>query len=174
MASVQAFTSVLDEFLNELKETFPKEKKIKVYYNSFTTMKKTNGRKVLELFMEAATPKAQMITSKNEELFSDDTLFPDIELSKLWKSIDTETKDTIWQYLNTLYVLGSTITSLPKELMQTIESVAENCAANMNMDEGGMPDMGSLFAGVQNMMTQMQNQTKPAKIESKESKESKE
>ena len=51
MASVQAFISVMDEFLSELKEQFPKEKKIGVYYNTFLTMKKVNSRKILETFM---------------------------------------------------------------------------------------------------------------------------
>ena len=160
MASVQAFNSVMDEFLKELTETFPEEKKIKVYYNSFLTLKKTNPRKILEIFMSQASSKGSLITSRDEKLFSEnDEIIPDVELSKIWNdNLDSETKDAIWQYLNTLYVLGTTINSIPSNLLSTIEGVAEQCASQMEgeaVTSGGAPDMGSLLAGMQNMIGNM-------------------
>ena len=170
MASVQAFNSVMDEFLNELKETFPEEKKIAVYYNSFLTLKKTNPRKVLELFMNQASPKASLITSRDEKLFTEnEDIIPDVQLSKLWNdNLDNETKSAIWQYLNTLFVLGTTINTIPSNLLSTIEGVAEQCASQMNEEgaaENGTPDMGALFAGMQNMIGNMMQQQQPPSIE---------
>jgi hypothetical protein len=163
MASVQAFNSVMEEFLNELKETFPEEKKLKLYYNSFTTMKKANPRKILEIFMSNASKYNTLITNKDESLFDGEReIIPDVDLSKVWTSdLDKETKDAIWQYLNTLYVLGSTINSIPSELLSTIEGVAEQCASQMtNSNESSdkkqeMPDMSALLAGMQNMIGNM-------------------
>ena len=162
MSSVQAFNSVMDEFLNDLKETFPEEKKIAVYYNTFETLKKTNPRKILELFMERAKPYANLITSRDDKLFTEnDDIIPDVQLTRLWTSeLDSESKNVIWQYLNTLYVLGTTINSIPSNLLSTIEGVAEQCASQMgeNAEEGGVPDMSSLLAGMQNMIGNMMPQ----------------
>ena len=155
MASVQAFTSVMDEFLMELKEVFPNEKKIQVYYNGFITLKKTNGRKVLDLFMSKASNMGEKITNKDESIFETNEIFPDLNLSELWKSTDNETKEAIWQYLNTLFVLGSTISALPNELIQTIETVAEQCASTIDPEKGELPDMSNLLSGMQNMFKNM-------------------
>tara|TARA_B110000977_G_C11069873_1_gene489202 strand:- start:1745 stop:2284 length:540 start_codon:yes stop_codon:yes gene_type:complete len=172
MASVQAFNGVMDEFLSELQETFPKEKKLKVYYNGFLTMKKANPRKILELFMNNAVPHASLITKRDDALFKcENELIPDVDLSRLWNDdLDDETKDAIWQYINTLYVLGSTINSIPSSLLSTIEGVAEQCATQMSeegnvaTDDGKMPDMSALLAGMQNMLGNMsQERPKSAK-----------
>ena len=69
MSSVQAFISVMDEFLMELQKTFPEEKKIAVYYNSFKTMRKTNPRVILEGFMAEASKRADKITQRDESYF---------------------------------------------------------------------------------------------------------
>ena len=164
MASVQAFNSVMDEFLNELKETFPEEKKLKLYYNSFVTMKKANPRKILDIFMQNASPHASLITSRDESLFNNE-IIPDVDLSKLWNDdLDDDTKNAIWQYINTLYVLGSTINSIPSNLLSTIEGVAEQCASQMS--ESGtsgenMPDMNALLAGMQNMIQSNVKEQRP-------------
>ena len=161
MSSVQAFNSVMDEFLTDLKETFQEERKIAVYYNGFLTLKKANPRQVMNIFMERATPNASLITSKDEKLFTEnDDIIPDLQLSKLWNNdIDSETKNAIWQYLNTLYILGTTINSLPSNLLSTIEGVAEQCASQMGEcgDSGNNkpPDMNALLAGMQNMIGNM-------------------
>lgn len=166
MASVQAFNSVMDEFISDLKETFPEEKKIKVYYNSFLTLKKANPRKVMDIFMAQATPKAALITSRDDKLFTEnEDIIPDVQLSRLWnEDLDQDSKDAIWQYLNTLYVLGTTIGNIPNGLLSAIEGVAEQCASQMGENDlaqtGGMPDMGSLLAGMQNMLSNMPQQTK--------------
>jgi hypothetical protein len=163
MASVQAFNSVMDEFLTELKETFPEEKKLKVYYNGFLTMKKANPKKILELFMNNASPHATAITNRDESLFStNNEIIPDVDLSVLWTDdLDADTKNAIWQYLNTLYVLGSTINSIPSNLLSTIEGVAEQCASQMGEDgmssnDGKMPDISALLAGMQNIIGNIQ------------------
>jgi hypothetical protein len=153
MASIQAFTSVMDEFLCELCKTFPDEKKIKVYYNSFKTMKKVNSRSVLEGFMTQASKYSDKIVNRDESFFltSDEDFLKEINIKKWWTDdLSENTKSAIWQYMNTLFVLGTTITSIPQELLKTIEGVAEQCAGKMG--DGDVPDMSSLMAGMQNMI----------------------
>ena len=154
MSSVQAFNSVMEEFLKELKETFPEEKKIKVYYNSFLSLKKVNQRKVLDTFMAEISKHSDKIVNKDESYFldSDDEFLKELNIKKWWTSkLSQTTKDAIWQYLNTLYILGTTITNIPANVLSSIEKVAEQCADQMG-DANENVDMGSLLSGMQNMI----------------------
>ena len=158
MSSVQAFNSVMEEFLNELQETFPEEKKIKAYYNSFLTLKKVNQRKVLDTFMNEISKHSEKIVNKDESYFlnSEDEFIKSINIGKWWNdTLSSNTKDAIWQYLNTLYVLGSTIKTIPSEMLSSIEKVAEQCASSIQEGDGQSANMGNLFAGVQNMLGNM-------------------
>lgn len=157
MSSVQAFVSVMDEFLNELKKTFPEEKKIDVYLNSFKTMKKINPKAILEGFMSEAGKRSAAITARDEKalLSGDDKFMDDLNVKLWWNdSLSQNTKDAIWQYLNTLLILGTTITSIPQNLLETIEGVAEQCASQMEAGDGQVnpENMGSLLSGVQSMI----------------------
>ena len=163
MSSVQAFISVMDEFLNELQKTFPEEKKIAVYYNSFKTMKKTNPRIILDSFMAEASKRADKITERDESYFlsGEDEFMNEINVKKWWTAeLSQTTKDAIWQYINTLFVLGTTITSIPSNLLTTIEGVAEQCASQMEAggdDVNGLKpeNMENLLAGMQSMIGNM-------------------
>ena len=155
MSITQAFISVLEEFLDELRKTFPEEKKLKVYYNSFQTMKKTNPKVILEGFMKEVSKHSDKIVNKDESYFleGDDEFLKELNVKKWWTpDLSQNTKDAIWQYMNTLYILGTTITSIPNELLSTIENVAEKCASDMEQNPGQDANMSNLFAGVQNMV----------------------
>lgn len=156
MASHQAFNSMMEEFLNELIETFPEEKSLKVQQNAFQTLKKSNSKKVVQVFMNSIAEYSNYITNKDEKVFDLDIEFlKKINIKKLWtKELSQNTKDAIWQYLQTLVMLGTTITSIPSDILQSIEGVAEQCANQMDSDNG-VPDMGSLFSGLQNIMQGM-------------------
>ena len=164
MASTQAFIGVMEEFLGELKNQFPQEKKIKVYYNTFKTMKKVNSRKILETFMNAVNKHADKIVNRDEEYFlnSDDDFLKELNVKQWWTdSLSANTKDAIWQYMNTLYVLGTTISNIPPEMLKSIEGIAEQCAGQMGGEgDGNVPNMGNLFSGMQNMLGGLMNQKK--------------
>lgn len=154
MSSIQAFIQVLDEFLNELMETFPKVTKIKTYYHTFETLKKTNARKILDTFMEAIRGKEESISNKDEKIILKNPFLAEVEIEKWWTSnLSQNTKDAIWKYLNTLVFLGTSITAIPPDMMKGIEDVAEKCIQNLGED--GMPDMNMLMKNVQQMMGNM-------------------
>jgi len=46
------------------------------------------------------------------------------------------TKNAVWQYLQTLYMLGTTITAIPQETLSVIENVAKDCADKMQSGDG--------------------------------------
>ena len=158
MSSVQAFATTMEEFLLELKDSFPEEKKINVYYNSFLTMKKVNPRAVVDGFMSEASKCAQKIMARDESYFldSDDKFIKDLNVQRWWTTdLSSGTKDAIWQYVNTLLILGTTITSIPANMLSSLETVAEQCASQIS-DSG---DSSGMLANMQAMLGGMlQNQ----------------
>ena len=158
MASYQAFNSMMEEFLNELVETFPEEKSLKIEITKFNTLRKANSKKVVEGFMHAIGPYQNDIQQKNENIMKRDDIefLKKMNIKKWWTTdLSNTTKEAIWSYLNTLIMLGTTITSIPSDMLKTIESVAEQCASTMDGDSAGMPNMSALFSGLQSMMGNM-------------------
>lgn len=160
MASYQAFNSMMEEFLNELVQTFPEEKSLKIEVTKFQTLRKANSKKIVEGFMNAIGPYQNDIQNKNETLMTNNNIdfLKKINIKKWWtKDLSDNTKDAIWSYLQTLVMLGTTITSIPADMLKTIESVAEQCASSMDGDSSGTPNMGALFSGLQSMMGNLNN-----------------
>jgi hypothetical protein len=143
MTSVSAFNDMMESFIGELQMTFPEEKAIKKYSVSFDILRKSNPRKCVEKFVTAVAPYATFISEKNEAfIFQENTGFlTDINIKNYWTAdLSQNTKDAIWQYLQTLYMLGTTIVSIPAETLSAIERIAEQCAGQMQMagENGGV------------------------------------
>lgn len=132
--SVGTFNSMLEQFLNELEQTFPEEPSFKKYHVSFDIMKKANPKKCVETFMKYLTPYSGQVMAKDDSVFQN---FPELEIGKYWNdNLSENTKAVIWQYLQTLNILGMTITNIPGEMLSMVENVASQLADNMG--EGGM------------------------------------
>jgi len=163
MASVSAFLSVMEEFIQEMKETFPEEPAIATFQETFLKRKDKKGKKILDNFMNDVSLIADVITNQNEEklLASDCNFIKEIGILNVWNDdMDDDVKQAIWKYLNTMYVLGTTIKSIPTNLLSQIEMMAEQCVKDMPNNSSGddniaIPDMSSLMAGMQNMMQGM-------------------
>lgn len=134
--TTNAFNDMMQQFLDELVLTFPEEKKLVKYQNTFILLRKANPKKPLKEFMESVTPYANHLMQKDEEFFkthaSEIRFLDDLDIPRLWESdLSETTKNAIWQYLQTLYILGTTLTALPAETLSMIESVATKCASQL-------------------------------------------
>ena len=158
MASVTAFNDMLSQFLVELHKTFPDETGIKKMTASFEMLKKTNPRLVVDGFMKGVTPYADKISAKDEKFILEEIekidLLKDLNIKSYWDRMSPTTKAATWQYLQTLYMLGTTITAIPAETLNLIEGIAKDCADKMQT-EGGEIDqdalmkmMGSMLGGM--------------------------
>jgi hypothetical protein len=161
MASVSAWNDMMEQFLSEVEKTFPEEKAVKKYKTSFDLIRKTNPRKCVEGYMAMAGPYQEKIMQKDESFFlnneDSNSLIKDMNLKKHWTpDLSVKTKDAIWQYLQTLFILGTTITMLPEKTLGMIEEVASKCANSMEekgqMDEkaltGLFSSLGSMLGNV--------------------------
>lgn len=150
MASVQAFNELMDQFIQELRATFPEETAIKKWYNAFDMMKGTNSKGVMEVFMAGVAPYSQQLMAKDESILlsGDIKLLQDLNLKNLWTpDLSANTKNAIWQYLQTLFMMGTTIQAVPPDMMKSIETIAEQCAGQMegqNMEQMSSSLMGML------------------------------
>lgn len=158
MASVSAFNDMMGQFLVELHKTFPDEKGIKKMLTSFDVLKSTNPRLVVDGFMQGVTPYANQISTKDDKFLLEECskidFLKDLDLASYWERMSPNTKEATWQYLQTLYMLGTTITALPPDKMAQIEALAQGVASQLQ-EEGGelnedalMKMMGSMLGGL--------------------------
>ncbi len=157
MTSVSAFNDMLEQFLTELMGTFPEERSIKKYHAGFDVLRKSNPKKVVEGFMTTIGPAAQKIMDKDESVLDDNLdILDELSIKKHWNSgISDNTKGAIWQYLQTLYMLGTTITAIPADTLNMIEDVAKQCADKMQSGEGGELDQAGLMNAMSGMFGNM-------------------
>ena len=148
--SVQSFNTLMKQFLGELALTFPDHGEICLFQSMFDDLVKTNHKKPAELFMGALQPYSDLVMQKNDHLFDQPiSLGNKIDLAELWKTdgLSQGSKDAIWKYLHTLFLLGSTVCCLPPELLNTIDKLAQTCADNI---KNGNADLSSVTKSLLN------------------------
>ena len=158
MTSVGTFNDMLQQFLLELETTFPEEKAFKKYHTSFDIMRAANPRKCVDAYMKTASNYSNQIMQKDDSFFSE---FTELPISAYWNDdLSDGTKNAIWQYLQTLNILGMTITTIPAEMLSMVEGVAAKCAEGI---QGGgdekslMNGMSSLFSSMTGLLGQEKN-----------------
>jgi hypothetical protein len=132
----------MGQFLVELHKTFPQEKGIKKMMTSFDLLKSTNPRLVVDAYMKGVTPYADKISSKDESFLLDEIetidFLKDLNIKTYWERMSVATRSATWQYLQTLYMLGTTITSIPDDTLKMIENIAKECAEKMQDGDGDL------------------------------------
>ena len=115
MASVTAFNDMMGQFLVELHKTFPEEKGLKKCLSAFDLMKEANPRLVVDGFMNGVAPYTEQISAKDDSFFIKESKNLDfmkgVNLEKHWGSCSENTKNAIWQYVQTLYMFCLLYTS---------------------------------------------------------------
>lgn len=148
MTTLQAFNTLLRNFLHELSMTFPEDATLAVALDGLDALVKANARKPLELFMEAVGAHAQLVLTKDPALFDEPlTISGTLDLQTYWRSpgVSDASKDAIWQYLQQLYLLGSTVSALPAEMLTAIESMAQECAGKIERGEADLAGITSML-----------------------------
>ena len=158
MASVSAFNDMMSQFLVELHKTFPEEKGIKKMLTSFDLLKSTNPRLVVDGYMKGVSPYADKISAKDETFLLEEIVniefLKELDIKRYWSKMSEGTKGATWQYLQTLYMLGTTITALPADTLSQIENIAKGVANNMQNGDGELDQdalmqmMGSMLKGL--------------------------
>jgi hypothetical protein len=117
MSALNAFTTQLVNFFEELCTTFPEERDIKMATEAITGAKKINPRLILDLFTEhvyndlaPAVAKRDVIEIRQVAQRKISTQFNEMIsalaiFDKHWDSMGTQNQEVIWQYLKVLCIL---------------------------------------------------------------------
>ena len=155
MASVSAFNDMMSQFLVELHKTFPEEKGIKKMLTSFDLLKSTNPRLVVDGYMKGVSPYADKISAKDETFLLEEIenieFLKELDIKRYWTKMSEGTKGATWQYLQTLYMLGITITALPADTLSQIENIAKGVANSMQNGDGEL-DQDALMQMMSSML----------------------
>jgi hypothetical protein len=126
MSLLSAFTNQIVQFFEELGETIPEEKSIKMATEAIKGAKKINPRLILDLFYEHIYKDLkqhildrnlnemvlygrQKIAGQFNEIMPAITIF-----DTHWPTLSVATQDAIWKYLKVLCVLCERIKAEPK------------------------------------------------------------
>ena len=135
------FNTILDEFISKMITTFPTQKKLKTYYRAFTVSKTYNSQIPVQLFMGGCTGFTDQIKNRDEEFFKNRETFvncckncssfgSDTGIVDEWDSLSCNTKNSIWEYIQTLFVLGEIIVNNDENLKKHISDVYDNISLN--------------------------------------------
>lgn len=161
--TISAFNDMMQQFLDELVLTFPDTKSFGKFQSQFKLLRKTAPRSPMNNFMESITPYANSVMQRDEKFFQEhaDTIpfLKRLDIKSIWnENLSETTKGAIWQYLQTLYILGTTISALPAETLSMIESVAQKCATQMTENGTGQFDEKLLMENMSGLMSSLMNQ----------------
>ena len=155
MASVSAFNDMMSQFLVELHKTFPEEKGIKKMLTSFDLLKSTNPRLVVDGYMKGVSPYADKISAKDETFLLEEIenieFLKELDIKRYWTKMSEGTKGATWQYIQTLYMLGTTITALPADTLSQIENIGKGVANSIQNGDGEL-DQDALMQMMSSML----------------------
>ena len=127
---VKIFNQMMDEFFVELIDIFPEEVKLKVHYNLFQTICKTNVKKPCNDFISGALPYLEKICMKDESIFTGDEkpeLLDKINIKNIWTpDLSQNTKDAIWKYIKNFIAIGINIVQVPDDKIGLINFIINN------------------------------------------------
>ena len=151
MTTVASFNQLLKSFLTEIVEVFPDDpaaSKVELFLATFDTIVAgSNARMAMDLFMKEISPHADAITAKDESLFDALTLPGDISLRPLWEQASDNTKDCVWQYLQMLFLIGTTASVLPDTMLAGIEDMASKYAKQVQDGELDLSSLTTMLLG---------------------------
>jgi hypothetical protein len=128
------FNTILEEFIIKMVNAFPNEPKIKSYYQAFKISKMYDDTIPIKLFMGGCLDYSDQIKNRNSDFFLNKKTFvdkcvrassfsDDFGLKNQWENTSETTKKAIWDYVQTLFVLGEMYISKNSNSIEEINTV---------------------------------------------------
>ena len=127
---IQTFNKLFEEFLEKIITQFDYPK-LKTYRRAFLLLKETSPQTPVNIFMSGCVNYKNEIKERDETFFlKDETItkniqnfFKDCGLDVYWKELSTATKKAIWDYIQSLFVLGEIIVNKDKKQFDKYNSI---------------------------------------------------
>jgi len=119
------FIEIVEQFLNELYKKFPNSNEIKNIKFQFSLTKSTFDW--IDIFMITAEPKGFLIMEKNYKFIEEcKNIFGNIDIKYYYDLCDTPSRDVIWSYLQTLYIIGCSYKNCQPKFIELVENITNN------------------------------------------------
>lgn len=133
MTTYKAFNSMLSEFFTDLADTFDEYTVItdaKIMLDGLMAADECTEIP-MGTFVEVFKPHADLIMTKDAKLF-DVCEIPmitggEFDMAKEWTALEDDNREAIWNYIQQLFLTGTTILSMSGEVLSSIESLAKGC-----------------------------------------------
>lgn len=120
MSLLNAFTTQMENFSREIYQLYPNDADLRLGHNMIILLKKTNPRKLLELYDTYVTDFREQIDQKNESFFiqhdfndvasknqnEELTFNLVIKIKEYWKDLSDTNKEISWKYFQVLNKLS--------------------------------------------------------------------
>ena len=133
LKEVLKFNTLFEEFLEKIITAFPNDK-LKTYRRGFLFLKTTDPNSPVNLFMAGCVNYKKEIISRDDMFFFKNNdvkekakLFgnftDDCGLDSYWNTLSSSTKKAVWDYIQSLFVLGEIIINNNNELFNKYNSL---------------------------------------------------
>jgi hypothetical protein len=137
--NIEYFNTNLTLFVNNIIEFYPEYKEtLDEYYKEILESESCNDDKYIKRFMRKFSGMKNDISNKNVEIFNESIfILKNIDFKELWENEKTtdKNKEIIWDYLQTLYVIGETIISDSGKIKKLVENF-KKVRNNEEIEEG--------------------------------------
>lgn len=147
----KSFCKTLGDFVGEMKSVFPEiTDKLKV--NS------DEESEEIKSFTHQIMPRAKLLAQKDDGFFDTQFFVYTVDVSELFRGASKQNKDAIWKYIQSLFLLASSmnehvdesISLILKDFMDIINDETSSQNASPSFDPNQMDDIyGSFLKGTQ-------------------------
>ena len=152
--NIEYFNSTLKLFVNNIIKFYPEYKEVlDEYYSELLENDSSNDDKYVKRFMRKFGEYKELISTKDNSLFSETICFlKNIDFKEIWENekTDDSIKNTIWDYLQTLFLIGETIISDSDKIKSLVESLKKK-RDNESLDENITEENKELFDMLRNL-----------------------
>ena len=135
------FNKTLDEFMSKMINQFPEEKKILKYYQVFKFTKVYDKSLPLKIYMSTSLSSKEYIKNRDDEYFLNNKPLQEkaLELSSFssetglqeqWKTLSDASKTAIWDYIQTLFVMGEMYINSDHNAIEELKRIHTNFDRN--------------------------------------------
>tara|TARA_B110001469_G_scaffold127165_1_gene147001 strand:+ start:2811 stop:3713 length:903 start_codon:yes stop_codon:yes gene_type:complete len=155
--NIEYFNSTLTLFVNNIIKFYPEYKDtLDEYYSDLLTSETSNDDKHIKRFMRKFSECKKKISTKDESLFDISICFiKNVDFKDIWtmEKTDTLIKDKVWDYLQTLFVIGETIITDSNKIKSLVENLKKK---RDNEDDTDVSENKDLL----NMIDNLSNKSK--------------
>ena len=136
--NIEHFNHYLKLFVQNIMTTFSEyEEVLGNYYKPILDKDKCNDDKYVKRFMRKMKDYKNEIANKDNSIFNETLcVLKNVDFKVLWESeeLSESNRNKIWEYLQTLFVLGDTIVSTSNKVKELLENLNDG-SSNAAQDE---------------------------------------